>query len=38
LLTDANSNADAAEGDIENETPSVTTSFNLKAIGELVSI
>jgi hypothetical protein len=34
LLTDANSNADADEDDIENETPSVTTSFNSKAIDE----
>jgi hypothetical protein len=38
LLSDANSNADAAKYDIENKTPSVTTSFNSKAIGEVVSI
>jgi hypothetical protein len=34
LLTDANSNADPDEDDIENEAPSATTSFNSKAIGE----
>jgi hypothetical protein len=34
LLTDANSNADADEDDIENEAPSVTTSYNSKAVGE----
>jgi hypothetical protein len=31
FLTDAISNADADEDDIENEAPSVTTSFNSKA-------
>jgi hypothetical protein len=34
MITNANSNADADEDDIENETPSVATSFNSKAIGE----
>jgi hypothetical protein len=34
LLSDANSNADADEDDIENEAPSVTTSLYIKAIGE----
>jgi hypothetical protein len=34
LLTDAKSNADPDEDDIENEAPSASTSFNSKAIGE----
>jgi hypothetical protein len=38
LLTDANSNADLDEDDIENEAPSATTSFNSKAIGELLTM
>jgi hypothetical protein len=38
LLTDANSNANADEDDIENEAPCVSVSFNSKAFGELLTM